>query len=257
MIQVNAGGHEFLSELFVFDKDGLLFKSSTFWKNLADARLNALAALAGTGLASGWAKLMGLVADSDPDGIRVSYVDPVGCFALASPADECTVTAGDLVMRAGLPWNEARKLSREIFSLADNCFDLEASLEPRKGFPGIFKRLREMDIKYGIATSDCHERVIKSIDLFDDSSKLAFVITPEDVNQGKPDAEMIIKISESTGIEPCYITMVGDSFVDVLMAKNAGAVGIGIPEDKAVAEQIKLYTDIILSDLDEILLYAL
>jgi len=254
MIRVRAGGREFQSELFVFDKDGLLFKSMTFWKNLAAARINALAELAGAGLTSGWTKLMGIETDCGPDGIRVTYVNATGCFALASPNEECIVTAGYLAANSERPWNEARALGREIFSLADSSFDLKAALEPRKGFPEIFGRLREANVKYGIATSDNYERTIQSIEIFDDPSKLAFIITPEDVTRGKPDAEMIEQISKTMGVAPRYITMIGDSYVDALMAKNAGAVCVGMPESLEMEEQIKRYTDIIVSDFDEIIL---
>ena len=254
MIRVNAGGHEFSTELFVFDKDGLLFKSSTFWKGLVTARLKAFESLAGPDLIPGWAKLLGANIESGSNGFYVEEVSATGCFALASPLEEMIATAGYLALQTGLSWNEAREASRDIFSLSDNLFDLESSLEPRKGFPGIFRRLREANVKYGIATSDTRERAIRSMDLFDDSSGLAFIVTPEDVKHGKPDAEMILQISETTGVPTCNITVIGDSFVDVLMAKNAGAVGIGIPESREMAEQIRRYTDIVLTDLDEILL---
>lgn len=254
MIKVRAGGHEFLSELFVFDKDGLLFKSLNFWKGLAESRLKALEALTFTDLIFDWAKLMGVELGGSPGDICVTRVNATGCLAIASISEEISSTTGYLALKAGLPWVEARETSREIISLADSFFDLEASLEPQKGFPEIFRRLREANIKYGIATSDTKERAERSIELYDDPSQLAFIVTPEDVKYGKPNAEMISYISKITGVQPRNITVVGDSYVDALMAKNAGAVGVGIPEDQIMAEQIERYTDIILSSLDEILL---
>jgi len=46
--------------------------------------------------------------------------------------------------------------------------------------------------------------------------------------------------------------MVGDSFVDVAMAKNAGAMGIGVPENDEMAARMEASADIIVSGLDKI-----
>ena len=254
MIQIRAGSQEFYVKVFVFDKDGLLFKSVPFWKGLADSRLRALESIFGPDLSQGWAKMSGVTVENGPEGWHTTDVDTTGLFALASPTEERTVMAGYLAAEKKLPWNEAVKISREIFSKSDKLLDLKASIEPRKGFPEIFRRLRDAKIPYGVATSDNYDRTVRSVGFFDDPEKLSFIITPEDVSRGKPDVEMLELIAKKMKVEPCHMVMVGDSVVDLMMAKKAGAIGIGIPEHPEMAEKMKPYTNIILEDLDEIVI---
>ena len=255
MIQIRAGDNVFSAKVFVFDKDGLLFKSVPFWKGLADSRIKALESIFEPELIPGWAKMAGVFVEKGKKGYHTTDVDATGCFAIASPTEEMTVMAGHLAVAAKLPWSEAMKTSREIFAASDKLLDLKSSIKPRKGFPDIFRRLRDAKIPYGVATSDNHERTVRSVGYFDDPEKLSFIITPVDVTRGKPDAEMLELIAKKMKTETKHIVMIGDSVVDVMMAKNAGAIGIGIPENNQMSEKMEPYADVILKDLDEIVLY--
>ena len=50
------------------------------------------------------------------------------------------------------------------------------------------------------------------------------------------------------------IAMLGDSFVDVEMARAAGALGIGIPEQESMRQRMSGIADEIITSLDEILI---
>ena len=125
-------------------------------------------------------------------------------------------------------------------------------MKPRKGFPDILKRLRDASIPYGIATSDTKERAKKSVELFDDYSKVKFVVTIDDVERGKPDPDMLWWIQKRTKIPMENIAMVGDSIVDVEMAKNAGAIGIGIPEHEEMKQKMCGIASEIVDSLEDI-----
>lgn len=252
MIQVTAAGRSFYTELFVFDKDGLLFQSKPFWQELANARISAAQKLMPGELINGWMNVMGVDCREDGKSLRAGEIDPLGVFAVASPDEEITITSVYIAERMRVKWIEARRISRQIFDEADSLIDLAKALVPRKGFPEIFQRLRRAGVPYGIATSDTYDRACRSVKMFDDFSKIAFVVTPSDVKQGKPAADMLLHISGLTGITPRHITMVGDSFVDVAMAKNAGAMGIGVPENDEMAARMEASADIIVSGLDKI-----
>lgn len=49
------------------------------------------------------------------------------------------------------------------------------------------------------------------------------IITPEDTQRHKPDAEPVLKACEVLGIDPCEALMVGDSHNDILSGNNAGS----------------------------------
>lgn len=89
--------------------------------------------------------------------------------------------------------------------------------------------------------------------MYDDFHQVSFVITPQDVQKGKPDPEMLQHISKLTGIDVKHIVMIGDSYVDVQMADAAGAIGIGIPENAEMAKKMQPFATVIIDSLDHII----
>lgn len=249
MIRVDAGGQSVQVSAFVFDKDGLFFASREFWIALAEARLALIRQLGGRSLAMEWARCFGV---DTPDGVSAADVDAGGILAVASPVEEVTATAALIVQASGARWTQARDQANEIFQQADLDLDLRRALRPRKGFPGILERLRQKGIPYGVATSDTKQRVLDSLRMFDDPDALAFMISPEDVPRGKPNPDMLEEVSRRLNIPTAQLAMVGDSYVDVEMARRAGAVGIGVPETEDMRRQMRELGAIVLEDLDQI-----
>ena len=99
MTHMLINGEHYPVGLVVFDKDGLMFKSQQFWKELGECRLRLLYKSVPGWLCAKWTKVFGII---DHEG-RVEYVDPKGVFATAAPAEEIAVTAG-LIIDA-LSWN--------------------------------------------------------------------------------------------------------------------------------------------------------
>lgn len=249
MIWVNAGGQRFQVSAFVFDKDGLLFASKGFWIALAEERLTELRKLGSHRLVMEWAKCFGV---NTPDGVTVTDVDASGILAVASPAEEITATAALIVQNLGIRWTEARDLANEVFRQADLHLNLQKALQPQRGFPGIMERLRQRGIPYGVATSDTEQRVLDSFRMFDDPDALAFIISPRDVNRGKPNPDMLEEVSRRMNIPASQLAMVGDSYVDIEMARRAGAIGIGVPETETMRQQMQELSAIVVENLDQI-----
>jgi len=59
-------------------------------------------------------------------------------------------------------------------------------------------------------------------------------------------------VSRRLDIPAAQLVMVGDSYVDVEMARRAGAVGIGIPETETMRAQMEEMGVIVVNSLDEI-----
>ena len=69
----------------------------------------------------------------------------------------------------------------------------------------------------------------------------------------KPDRETIDLIAGRFGIKDnSRILMVGDSYVDMLMARSAGAYGMGVPEFPESREEMRPYASFIAGSLDEL-----
>ena len=196
-----------------------------------------------------WARAFGV---KTGDGVHVEDVDATGILAVASPAEEITATAALMVQVLQLRWTEARDHANEVFLAADEELALSKALKPRPGFPRIMERLRACGIPYGVATSDTAERTMDSFRLFDDPDALSFIVCPKDVKRGKPNPDMLEEVSRRLDIPAAQLVMVGDSYVDVEMARRAGAVGIGIPETETMRAQMEEMGVIVVNSLDEI-----
>lgn len=237
--------------MFVFDKDGLLFQSLPFWRTMAHDRARALSDILTPRQTEDWFSLMSVAGRCEDGTITIDDVSETGIFAVASPMEEIAVTAAFLTRHANLLWAEARQHARIAFQKADEAFD-PATLKPHKGFPDVFKRLQKAGIPYGIATSDIAERAIRSVDLFDSAEALSFIVTPVQVENGKPAADMLEWIARRTGMAMERIAVVGDSIVDMEMAKAAGALGFGIPERDSMRALMQPVATAMPASLDEI-----
>lgn len=249
---IRIGKKKYPVDLVVFDKDGLLFESKPFWIGLAYARVSALRSYLTDEQLEKWLKFMSVDAVLQNGNLIISDIDPVGIIAVASPKEEITLTAGFLVEHTGMIWTKARDIAKKVFIESDKSMNLKESLTPRSGFPKIFQRLRKAGIPYGIATSDDQHRAIESINFFDNSHYLSFIVTPKEVTNGKPNPEMLYLIKKMTGVPLDRMMMVGDSYVDVKMAREAGAIGIGIPEIEPMAARMRGYANEVITSLDDI-----
>ena len=258
MKKTSINGNLYDIQLMVFDKDGLMFESKHFWKELVRGRAEGLLRVLEREnipptFVEDWLRFFDTSFVKEKNGhYTITDVYSLGLFACASIPEETTILAGYLKEHAGLPWLKARDLAFEIFQTSEQLYDLPRSLKPRKGFPDILVRLREAGIPYGIATSDTFDRAKTSINLYDDFDALSFVVSPVDVERGKPFPDMLYLIQEKTGVPVEKMGMVGDLLVDVRMAKAAGAVGIGVPEYEDMAQAMEGYATEIVPDLDEI-----
>lgn len=255
MGNVRINNHEYDIDMFVFDKDGLMFESKQFWIELAQARVKAAERehpdLSNEFL-SGWMNFCGVTCDTTGEKVIVTDVSALGILAVAPVPEEIISSAAYYAEHLMLPWPKAREMVRNIFTVGDELFDLAASLKPRPGFPEIFCRLREAGIPYGVATSDTLDRVILSLDMFDRYEYAKITVTVDDVERGKPNPDMLQLISKKMGIPLSKIAMLGDSYVDVAMAKAAGSIGIGIPEQESMIPKMTGIATEIVSTLNDI-----
>lgn len=250
-----ANGKKLEADLFVFDKDGLMFESGQFWNELGNTRCRRLAEICTVEEVLEWAKLMGGNTTYDEkNGFTTTYMNPLGILAVASPFEEISITGGFLVEKKGLLWHEARDLANAVFADANKNIDLKRALKAQPGYEKLMQGLKEKDIPYGVATSDTYDRTRDSMTLYHCWDKVRFVITPEDVAAGKPAPDMLNLISEKQGVPKNRMVMVGDSYVDVKMAKAAGCIGIGVSSDPEMQEKMKPYATVILNSLEEIVL---
>ena len=255
MAKISVCGNKFDIDVVVFDKDGCLFGSQAFWEGLAVFRYRELIKVTTKEVAVEWLNLVGIASHIDENGeLVVTNVDPMGTLAIAPPHEELIILATVLQQNTGWQWPQCRDTARKVIEDGDANLDLAACIKPKKGFPVIFDRLHNAGITFGIATSDDLDRAKRSVEMYSHLDYLSFLITPVDVVKNKPDREILDLVASKFNVETSKIMMVGDNFVDVEMAKNAGSIGIGIPEYDFTRERMKPFATVIADSLDDIVI---
>ena len=253
MAKITVNNHAYRADLLVFDKDGLMFECEQFWIEMANARMRSIAKHCSSDDLIAWTKLMGVKTELKHGGsLEAIYVDPIGILAVAPPAEEIVILAGFLAEHTGIVWHKARNLAAAIFTESDAGIDLSRALAPQPGFVSLMKRINELDIPYGVATSDTYDRTRDSMSRYGCWDKVRFVITPEEVERGKPNPDMLLFISDKTGVPLDRIAMIGDSYVDVAMAQAAGSIGFGVTTSGEMREKMTPYATEITNSLEEI-----
>lgn len=95
------------------------------------------------------------------------------------------------------------------------------------GVAQLFETLRRAGVRFAIATSGHMDDVgpfLRMLSLPDDVP----VVTGDDAKNAKPDPELFLKAAEKLGIGADDCIVVGDSVWDMLAARRAHALGVGL-----------------------------
>ena len=126
-----------------------------------------------------------------------------------------------------------------------------ALLPDRHPLPGaveLLRHLREAGIKHGIATSGKRPDAQPSLDALDLPSDVV-VVDRTAVERAKPEPDLFLACQEKLGVAPgeCYV--VGDAVWDVLAARRAGMLAVGLlsggygEQELAQAGAYRVYAD--------------
>jgi HAD superfamily hydrolase (TIGR01509 family) len=134
-----------------------------------------------------------------------------------------------------------------------------AAVRPLPGSLALLRRLTEQQVPWAIATSGRRETAAPTLDMLGVPAEVP-VITRDLVRRAKPDPDLFLAAAEALGlaIEDCLV--VGDSVWDLLAARRARALGIGLltggygSEELERAGAFRVYEDPadLLQHLDEV-----
>lgn len=202
----------------IFDKDGTLEDSSRFLMELALQRIKIIESKV-KGTAEGLAKVFG---------IKTIRVDPHGLMAVGT-ARENLIAAASHIASTGKSWYESLEIASAAFEIAGHlCTKTSSNCLIFPEVPHLFNTLHRIGVKIAILSSDTTDNIQK----FLDNHQLREYV---DVIQGgegeltKPNPLLYLKVCESIGVLPVNTLMVGDTQMDIMMAKAAKAGGsIGV-----------------------------
>jgi HAD superfamily hydrolase (TIGR01509 family) len=142
--------------------------------------------------------------------------------------------------------------SKEYLERAD-------SVRPLPGAAELLSTLTERGVPWAIATSGYSvtaRHALKMLGLPEDAP----MVTRDMVRYAKPDPDLFLAAAAVLGIDPQHTMVVGDSVWDLLAARRAGALGVGVMsggygrEELERAGAFRVYADPedLLSRLDEL-----
>ena len=249
IFSVTAGNRVFETALLVFDKDGLLFSAQQFWKVLADMRNREFRKFMKEETIRKINRICGVTLSETGEAFAT---DPSGILALVSQPQEEAICAAVFMETEQISWTDAVSLIRPAFQRANDALDYPASLTPNPGFPDIFFRAQKTGIPIAIATQDTCARTLSALRKYGAENTVSRIVSPETVRAAKPAPDMLLFLADQFGVQPAELLMIGDSFTDTEMAKNAGAKSIGIPQDDRMKEMMKQSADVIVGSLEDI-----
>jgi len=239
MAKLVAGTQQIDCKLLIFDKDGTIVEQKPVLLYLAKARHASLSHLVGAQVAEQWTEAVGI-------NLRNEEIKNEGPLAMAPTREEALVTAFIIYKFKHESWDDAKQLAEKAYEEADKTMTppYGASLIPRT--LQTLQALKAQGFKIALATTDSHKRAQESLNKLKIGAFFDAVLGADDVEKGKPAPEMILKACRLTGCSPRDAAMVGDSYADMLMGKNAGVKAcIGVLSGSTSRERLLKIADVV------------
>ncbi|MBD2019568.1 HAD family hydrolase [Leptolyngbya sp. FACHB-36] len=243
MVTIQCGSATFSSiQAVIFDKDGTLADSQEYLRNLAHKRARLIDARI-PGVQE--PLLMAFGAESD----RLS---PAGLMAVGT-RHENEIAAAAYVAETGRDWIEARAIVRSAFEEADQVFKRKADQTPvLEDGRSLVRDFAAVNLKLALLSSDTTENVRDFAQRYELEPYFQCMLGTDEGTPSKPHPYLLQHVSQQLGVEPETVLVVGDSQVDVELARNANAAGcIGVTWGGATAAQL-LGAAAIVSQFDQI-----
>jgi phosphoglycolate phosphatase len=205
-------------EAVLFDKDGTLADASQFLSRLARARVLAIQAR----IPEIDDRLLASM------GVQGDLFNPFGLMAVGTRYENC-VAAAAYVAESGCSWAMALMLVQQAFAEADRqCGDKAAQTPPYNDTADCLARLAKAGLKLAILTGDTLSHTQDFLNRYD-LARWVQAIGAADTGPSKPDPVSVVQLCDRMDVSPDRVLLVGDSEIDMQVARLAGVIGaIGI-----------------------------
>lgn len=119
----------------------------------------------------------------------------------------------------------------------DNCLELVPN-----AFPHVTETLSELKahgIRLAVASSRHKSSLVQYLGGMNLLDFFEYIVSPEDVVNGKPSPEPVLKTLEMMGVDAEDTLVVGDTSYDILMGVRAGAHTCGVSYGVGTPDQLK------------------
>lgn len=207
----------------VFDKDGTLVGGVSLWKKIFDYQMDS-------------AEDLGLnirEIATEIFGAREAF--PYSPLVTFHASEAPILLASAIWLTYKLPWSKCKDFGKKIIDMGGEKISREELYKPLPyAIPAIDFFYEKLPVC--IATSDSKENTIDMINYLHLEDKIKYFVSSDEVENGKPDADILIKISENINIKTENLVLIGDNEIDVETAKNAGAKSIIVGDEDLGAD---------------------
>lgn len=168
----------------------------------------------------------------------------------------------------GLPGPKAFEIMRQRCSLDDSIETLQQETDeifvdmlPREirlmpGLESLLQRIESLNVPKAVATSSHRQFATKALGFFDLEPRFEFILTSEDITEGKPHPEIYLTAATRLDVAPREMLVLEDSYTGSRSAAAAGAYTIAVPTEHS-AEMDFSHVDQIAKRLDDELIMRL
>lgn len=107
-------------------------------------------------------------------------------------------------------------------------FNTEGTVELYPNVAETLETLKSKGLILTIASSRSHASLAGYVESLGLSSYISHILGADDVDRGKPDPEPVNRTLERFGLKPEEAIVVGDTYFDIQMGRNAGTVTCGV-----------------------------
>ncbi|MEM9508144.1 MAG: HAD family hydrolase [Cyanobacteria bacterium P01_E01_bin.35] len=204
----------------IFDKDGTLENSASYWLLVAAERARLIdAQIPGVGEPLKMAF-----------GILDRNLDPHGLMAVGSRYEN-EIAAAAYIAETGKSWCESKEIAHSAFTEVAESKYLSKNPKSAPLYDDVretLQSLKNRELKIGILSADSTQEVTAFVTnhQLQDYLQLCMGIDNE---MTKPDPRLFLQACEKLQVLPEQTLMIGDTAADMVMAQTAGAAGrIGI-----------------------------
>ncbi len=168
----------------------------------------------------------------------------------------------------GLPGPKAFQLMRERCDLSESVEQLQAEtdtifqdmlpeqIEMMPGLEDLLRLVESRELPKAVATSSHRQFANKALGFFDLLPRFDFVLTSEDVTNGKPHPEVYLAAAQRLGITPNSMLVFEDSFIGSTAAASSGAFTVAVPTEHSVDMDFS-HVDMVALRLDDKAIFEL
>ena len=221
----------------LFDKDGTLIDFQTQWMPAYRAAVAML-----TAADEAKSRRLLQLAGYDP---VTHHLDPASPLACGTNRQIIGIWAKELGVPAAPEFvSRVEKMFHEIAT---------ANAKPITDLKALFGRLHARGIAIGVATMDSTATARANLRDFGVTDLVDFVIGADAGHGIKPDPGMFLAFCAAKGFSPSEAAMVGDSVLDLMMGRNAGAsLVVGVTSGVTPRPTLSPYADVVLDSIAEI-----